>query len=123
MKRVFAILVAGGEPFELEVKGNLPMEHAGKTSAFHPVLEKSKVEPLLEALRAHGGKVECHLTEETEGQREIRDRIQGGVDFPCPQCADCRHYNPTWDSMCEQNAPPVSDTCGKFVAMVVTDLG
>ncbi len=125
MKRVYAIMVTGGEPFELQIKGNLPLEHEGKTSLFHPVLPKGEVEPLLEALREFGGLVESNLTEETDEQREIRDRILGKVVLPCVQCADCRHYNPTWgDTLCERDMEPESETeCSKFEATVMTDLG
>ena len=91
-KKVRTVTVSEGEPFQLRLKGNRPLEHeGGVTSIFHPVLTEEELQLLEGELRAYGGTVKSTTTDETEEQKRIRSRRVGAtpVVYACERCPSC----------------------------------
>lgn len=114
-KLVRTLLVEGGEPVVLTPKGNLPLDHDGGVSIFHPVLTPSQLESVIEAFEKVGAKVSGNTGGHNAGQEKARLLMLGRtVSAPCSMCARCAHY--THPPLCDFLLVPEGDTCDSFVS-------
>lgn len=105
MKQLWIFRVSGGEPFQIQVEGNPPMNYDGRPEAILRTLCTEDQAMALEAeMLTHGCTVEASSPSETPDQKTRRQNIMqalgGDRVFPCPQCPSCAWFDPEIDSLC-----------------------
>ena len=105
MRQLWIFRVSGGEPFQLQVKGNPIMKYDGEPNAILRTLCTRAEAMNLEAeIAAKGCVVEASCPDESSEQKAKRKNIMhvlgGERTFPSIKCPECAWFDPTLDSLC-----------------------
>ena len=90
-KKVRTITVEGNFPFRMALKGNMPLEHEGGTSVFHPVLTEGQLKELMRSMEETGCTVSSTTKDESDEQKQMRSRQMGTLQvvYECERCPSC----------------------------------
>ena len=77
--RVWTFLIVGGQPFQLKLQNNPPLNHSGQgRTVWHLVGDKALMETAREHIVAQGATVIVYMQDESPEQRQLREeRLRG----------------------------------------------
>jgi hypothetical protein len=117
MRQLWIFRVSGGEPFELQVKGNPVMKYDGRpNSILRTLCTRAQAMALEAEIRSRDCTVEGNCPDESPAQKEKRQNIMhvlgGELTFPAVKCAECAWFDPGIPSLCGAGFSTIGDRKG-----------
>jgi len=103
-RKMWVFLVAGGESFAVQTRGNPAMRHDGSRSLLRCLCTDVEASVLEETMRRHGATVSRSCPDESAEQRSEREHVLSllgdGRPFPCTRCPECAWFDPHVEGLC-----------------------
>lgn len=104
MKRFWIFVVTGGEPFEIEIKGNPRQIHDGQRSILRALITDEQAPEVEERIRSYGATVMTNSPREDDQAKEERRNLLNLSEqentLPCARCLECSYFDTSLVGLC-----------------------